>query len=313
MAYLTSPDRLDIFREKNPFSRPCLFHCSWKVVAVSLTVLTVLLSSVIVYFGAVRFPTSASPPPLPNSVIDSSGLHDLTNNCIPQQEQPSPDYHWTDSAPSSPETHLVADQWIKARLAPRQLWLAKLTVSREALHLFNITIIEGGQSLAVFGRHLDYPSVTKHDWVEYILSENRRFVTEAKSVSSVLKEGSWYLGIYNDADTEVELGLVTVTHPVSGAECADCGSHGRCVAGQCECDPQWSGETCDASLCPVLCSGNGHYGGGRCHCGQDWKGEECEVRHDECEVADCHRHGVCVAGICQCTPGWTGTNCEQRE
>ena len=299
------------FREKNPFSRPCLFHCSWKMVAVSLTVLTVLLSSVIVYFGAVKFPTS-EPPPLTNSVIDSSGLHDLTNNCIPQQEQPSQDYHWRDSPRSaSPET-LLADQWVKTRLHPHQLWLAKLTVTRQALHQFNITIIEGGQSLAVFGRHMDYPTVTKHDWVEYILSENRRFVSEAKSVSSLLSEGSWYLGIYNDAESEVELGLVTSLQ-VTGAECPDYGSHGKCVAGTCQCEPQWSGETCQVSLCPILCSGHGHYGGGRCHCEQDWKGEECEVREEECEVPDCSQHGECVAGLCQCVPGWTGPDCQERE
>ena len=40
-----------IYREKNPFKRPCEFHCSWRVVAISLTFLTLILSSVIVYFG----------------------------------------------------------------------------------------------------------------------------------------------------------------------------------------------------------------------------------------------------------------------
>ena len=41
------------FREKNLFKRPCVFHCSWKVVAISLTFLTLILSSVIVYFGGI--------------------------------------------------------------------------------------------------------------------------------------------------------------------------------------------------------------------------------------------------------------------
>lgn len=39
------------FREKNLFKKPCMFHCSWRVVAISLTFLTIVLSSVIVYFG----------------------------------------------------------------------------------------------------------------------------------------------------------------------------------------------------------------------------------------------------------------------
>ena len=39
------------FREKSLLRQPCLFHCSWRLVAIGLTVLTLLLSSVIVYFG----------------------------------------------------------------------------------------------------------------------------------------------------------------------------------------------------------------------------------------------------------------------
>ena len=43
--------KIAIFREKNLFKGPCMFHCSWRVVAISLTFLTLVLSSVIVYFG----------------------------------------------------------------------------------------------------------------------------------------------------------------------------------------------------------------------------------------------------------------------
>merc|ERR1719320_205196 len=59
-------------REKSLFGRPCLFNCSWRLVAIALTILALLLSSVIVYFGAVKYPQQL--PPLPNSVIDSNGL-----------------------------------------------------------------------------------------------------------------------------------------------------------------------------------------------------------------------------------------------
>lgn len=41
-----------------------------------------------------------------------------------------------------------------------------------------------------------------------------------------------------------------------------------------------------------------------------WKGKECQLRHDECEVADCNGHGHCVSGKCQCLAGYKGTNCE---
>ena len=90
-----------------------MFHCSWRMVAITLTFLTLVLSSVIVYFGgeqsqdthhtnscsdgvvsAVRYQgpvPSPALPPLPNSVIDSSGLQ-AAPNCVPstQGEQVGP-------------------------------------------------------------------------------------------------------------------------------------------------------------------------------------------------------------------------------
>ena len=42
-------------REKILLGKRCRFHCSWKLVALSLTVLTLILSSVIAYFGGKFF------------------------------------------------------------------------------------------------------------------------------------------------------------------------------------------------------------------------------------------------------------------
>ena len=42
---------LSLFREKFLLGKRCRFHCSWKLVALALTVLTLILSSVIAYFG----------------------------------------------------------------------------------------------------------------------------------------------------------------------------------------------------------------------------------------------------------------------
>lgn len=39
------------FREKFLSGKKCQFHCSWKLVALALTFLTIILSSVIAYFG----------------------------------------------------------------------------------------------------------------------------------------------------------------------------------------------------------------------------------------------------------------------
>ena len=270
--------------------------------------------------SAVRYPGSRDLPPLPDSVIDSSGLHDMiSSNCVPvtntQQEQPSTDYHWPGSSleKQTPVT-LLSDQWVKSVLGPHQLWTAKVSVSRASLHQFNITMIEGGQPLAIFGRHLNYPSVTKHDWVHYILNDDQSYrASEARSVSQSLSEGTWYVGVYNDGDRDVEFGLV-FSYQSSGAECLNnCAGHGECLMGECQCHPQWSGDDCTTSMCPVLCSGHGEYGGGQCHCHQGWKGEECHVHEDECEDPDCGGHGDCVAGVCQCEAGWTGQDCDQSE
>ena len=224
--------------------------------------------------------------------------------------QPSSSYSWP-GEPQRPVT-LVPGQWVKSPLGPRQLWLAKLAVTRPATHQFNITLIEGsgGASLAVFGRHLDHPSVTRHDWVEYVHSD----LGASPSVAAELSEGSWYLAIYNDGDTELEFGLVA-SALVGGAECpSDCHApRGRCVGGRCRCEAQYTGEDCSASVCPVVCSGHGRYGGGACHCERGWKGAECSVREEECEVPDCGGHGDCAAGVCQCQPGWSGQFCDQRE
>jgi hypothetical protein len=45
------------FREKFLAGKKCHFHCSWKLVALALTLLTLILSSVIAYFGGKKLIT----------------------------------------------------------------------------------------------------------------------------------------------------------------------------------------------------------------------------------------------------------------
>ncbi len=59
----------------------------------------------------------------------------------------------------------------------------------------------------------------------------------------------------------------------------DCGEHGTCVEGICECDENYSGD-------------------------------QCEIYTDPCYGVNCGEHGSCTDGICICTDGFTDDRCE---
>ncbi|KAM8977077.1 N-acetylglucosamine-1-phosphodiester alpha-N-acetylglucosaminidase [Pelodytes ibericus] len=57
----------------------------------------------------------------------------------------------------------------------------------------------------------------------------------------------------------------------------DCGNHGQCVSGKCQCTGLWTGASCN-----VL----------------------------SCESSNCSSHGNCTEDGCVCDAGWTGSNCK---
>jgi len=91
----------------------------------------------------------------------------------------------------------------------------------------------------------------------------------------------------------------------------------------CECDPGWSGASCQTHSCPGDGCGHGvcDTRALTCKCYDGWRGVGCT--ESTCPGTPvCNGHGVCVASnasgspfalgrsTCYCAPGWTGEACQ---
>ena len=117
----------------------------------------------------------------------------------------------------------------------------------------------------------------------------------------------------------------------------DCGPHGRCGQGKCECTDGWMGDRCDLLPCDNRCQEHGQCKNGTCVCSQGWNGKHCTIRtyistnkqktrlfvikNNEfflffspagCKNA-CSRHGMCSLEDgeyhCICSNEWAGDDC----
>ena len=115
----------------------------------------------------------------------------------------------------------------------------------------------------------------------------------------------------------------------------DCGAHGYCHNGTCQCAPGWWGPDCShpwwCAACTVLvlpvphpaltsapcrlclsrrspndCSKHGSCVDGQCKCGGDYLPPDCSTRR--CPN-DCHYNGYCRNGTCACKIGFSGIDC----
>ena len=97
----------------------------------------------------------------------------------------------------------------------------------------------------------------------------------------------------------------------------NCGRHGTCSDGDCQCDAGYTGKHCDVAIdhCKgVSCSGHGkcdpETGSCECTCtskAECWTGKDCSAQ--TCGK-DCGDHGTCKDHECSCNDGYTGASCE---
>lgn len=57
----------------------------------------------------------------------------------------------------------------------------------------------------------------------------------------------------------------------------DCGSHGVCSGGVCQCEDGWGGASCEERTCHPNCAEHGQCKDGKCECSPGWEGEQCTI------------------------------------
>jgi hypothetical protein len=209
-------------------------------------------------------------------------------------------------------------------IEPAQLWVAYVQIGGSQSALRMEVQLPRGAPFALYGRRNAAPSITQHDFSQFVHDETlmARFRRQLNSSSSPttssrpayyntslvkpVEPGRWFLAVYNDDSQrqDVAVGL-TLTNEVATPCPDDCNGRGQCLNGKCLCRDGFAGTDCSTSknqfpsqfhfkqsiaiflpgVCPVLCSGRGAYGGGRCHCEAGWTGAECDQPYSELSAA----------------------------
>lgn len=69
----------------------------------------------------------------------------------------------------------------------------------------------------------------------------------------------------------------------------DCGPHGSCISGVCQCEEGWTGPECEQRDCHPRCIDHGVCRDGKCDCHQGWTGEHCTIGETH-TLAETHTH-----------------------
>ncbi|XP_029172341.1 attractin-like protein 1 isoform X2 [Nylanderia fulva] len=103
----------------------------------------------------------------------------------------------------------------------------------------------------------------------------------------IARSGSVLLHFYSDV--AYNMSGFNITYKVNACPSRysyiDCSGHGVCIEGTCTCDAMWTGEACDAQVCPNNCSflhGQGECDRERhqCNCFNGYKGADCSQKGD---------------------------------
>ncbi|KFB41453.1 AGAP011034-PA-like protein [Anopheles sinensis] len=213
-------------------------------------------------------------------------------------------------------SQITLGQRLSKEIPPYSYWNMQFYQSEPAYVKFDYSIPRGA-SIGVYARRNALPTHTQYHFKEVLSGFNARQTRAThpsmrREVTRYMEPGHWFLSIYNDDGDAQEIGFYALVAEDMTQNCPNgCSGNGQCLLGHCQCNPGFGGDDCSESVCPVLCSQRGEYINGECQCNPGWKGKECSLRHDECEVPDCHGHGHCVSGKCACVRGYKGKYCEE--
>jgi hypothetical protein len=93
----------------------------------------------------------------------------------------------------------------------------------------------------------------------------------------------------------------------------NCGSHGSCSNGFCQCRSGFTGKKCQnaADACAgINCGAHGSCSRGACSCRDGFTGNRCQTAPDPCAGINCGAHGSCSRGSCLCRDGFSGNRCQ---
>lgn len=205
-------------------------------------------------------------------------------------------------------------------IEPAQLWVAYVQIGGSQSALRMEVQLPRGAPFALYGRRNAAPSITQHDFSQFVHDETlmARFRRQLNSSSSAaanrpayyntslvkpVEPGRWFLAVYNDDSQrqEVAIGL-TLTNEVATPCPDDCNGRGQCLNGKCVCRDGFAGTDCSTStnsnFPQLLLSFLIQF----IFC--------CWIELGVCPVL-CSGRGAYGGGRCHCEAGWTGAECDQ--
>ena len=214
---------------------------------------------------------SSSLPSDGGSGLDGSGRpsrQDPTSSSkdIPPGSGKSP----TDAAvPSNTAIQLETDgRWRRLSIDPAKLWVAYVQVGGGQSALRMELQLARGAPFALYGRRNAAPSITQHDFSQFVQNEEtgagryRRQLNSTSAASSSggvrnvfnislvkpVEPGRWFVAVYNDDLQRQEVGIsLSLTNEVATPCADDCNGRGQCLNGKCLCRDGFAGTDCSIS------------------------------------------------------------------
>ncbi|XP_076467550.1 teneurin-3-like isoform X4 [Babylonia areolata] len=302
-------------------------RCTWKCTALLLLIMCVALLACTVYFAAMSMfeEGKVAKADSSQSTANKNGVSDPSQHpsSRPGQGSNLPVPHTT---PAPQE--LQAGRKMESSVLPKSFWQNRFEQTRGGFVKFDFAVSRSAL-LGVYGRQSTPPTHVQFDFFK-VLDGSRLGSRSRRSASSesaggggggesysskdtalmeFLKEGVWFIGVFNDGDSPQNVAFVLNHHAVQSDCPTNCSGRGDCVNGHCECWEGFHGKFCSLDQCPEVCSGQGELAEGRCRCYKGFKGPDCSLREHMCAVPNCNGNGHCINGQCVCFQGFQGPDC----